>query len=191
MNLPNILLDPLEESVTFGTFIDTKFYAFSRRDSSGHVGSLRPLYCNGHVLNSVPYFSTRKRQNPPRRCATNNTDLKSSQTDFPKDKHGISTMDSPLIPSLTPNLTITFPIATSKTTSPRSRTMTTIQTRKFRPRPLRTRNRDHKPQAMLKATKRQFRIYYTVQPFGLTYATGPSTASKGWGKLPSSATLLQ
>ena len=56
MNLPHPLLDPLEESITSGTFIDTKFYAFSRRDSSGRVGSARPLDCNRRDLNTASCF---------------------------------------------------------------------------------------------------------------------------------------
>ena len=159
MNLPNFLLDPLEESVTSGTFIDTKFYTFSRRDASGRVGSPRPLYCNSHVLNTVPYFSARKWQNPPQRCTTDKMDLKCSQMDFRKDKRGILTGDSLLIPSLTRNLTTTYPIATSKMTSPRSRRMKMIRTRKFWLGPLETRDCNQNPQAMLKATARQFRTY--------------------------------
>ena len=64
---PHFLLDALEESITFGTFIDTKFYVFSRRDASGRVGTPRPLYCNSRVLSTVPYFSTCELRNPLRR----------------------------------------------------------------------------------------------------------------------------
>ena len=60
MDPPRFLLEALEESITSGTFIDTKFYVFSRRDSSGRIGSPRPLYCNSRVLNTVPYFSSRE-----------------------------------------------------------------------------------------------------------------------------------
>ena len=60
MDPPRFLLEALEESITSGTFIDTKFYVFSRRDSSGRVSSPRPLYCNSRVLNTVPYFSSRE-----------------------------------------------------------------------------------------------------------------------------------
>ena len=62
MDLPHFLLDALTESITSGTFVDTKFYVFSRRDASGRVGSPRSLYCNSRVLDTVPYFSTRKSQ---------------------------------------------------------------------------------------------------------------------------------
>ena len=58
MDLPRILLDALNDSVTSGTFVDTKFYVFSRKEASGRVGSPRALYCNSRVLNTVPYFSS-------------------------------------------------------------------------------------------------------------------------------------
>ncbi|KAF9779806.1 hypothetical protein BJ322DRAFT_343003 [Thelephora terrestris] len=55
---PQFLLDALNESIASGTFIDTKFHVFSHRGASGRVTSPRSLYCSGHVLNTVPYFST-------------------------------------------------------------------------------------------------------------------------------------
>jgi len=58
MNPPHPLLDALNDSITSGAFIDTKFYVFSRREVSGHVGSPRALYCNSRILDTVPYFST-------------------------------------------------------------------------------------------------------------------------------------
>lgn len=64
MDPPHFLLGALKESITSGTFIDTKFYVFSRLDSSGRVGFPRPLYCNSRVLNTIPYFSTCKLQKP-------------------------------------------------------------------------------------------------------------------------------
>ena len=60
MDAPQFLLDALNESITSGIFIDTKFYVFSRREVSGRVGSPRSLYCNGHALNTIPYFSMRE-----------------------------------------------------------------------------------------------------------------------------------
>ena len=60
MDPPHFLLDALKDSIVSGTFIDTKFYVFSRRDGSGRVGSPRPLYCNSRVLSTVPHFSTRE-----------------------------------------------------------------------------------------------------------------------------------
>ena len=58
MDPPRFLLDALGNSITSGTFVDTKFYVFSRREASGCVGSPRALYCNSGVLNTVPYFSS-------------------------------------------------------------------------------------------------------------------------------------
>ncbi|KAF9779832.1 hypothetical protein BJ322DRAFT_1167035 [Thelephora terrestris] len=58
MDAPQILLDALNSSITSGTFVDTKIYVFSRREASGRVSSPQSLYCNGHVLNTIPYFST-------------------------------------------------------------------------------------------------------------------------------------
>ena len=114
MVVPQPLLDALDESITSGTFIDTKFYVFSRRGASGRVDSPRPLYCNSHVLSTVPYFSARKLQGSPRCCDSNDTDPKYSQIDFQKDKSRTSTGDSPLILWHTLTLTTTFRIATLK-----------------------------------------------------------------------------
>jgi hypothetical protein len=60
MDTPQILLDALNKSITSGKFVDTKIYVFSRREASGRVSSPQSLYCNGHVLNTIPYFSTRE-----------------------------------------------------------------------------------------------------------------------------------
>jgi len=51
----------LNDSITSGRFIDTKFYVFSRRDKSGRVGTPKILFANNRVLTTVPYFETRKR----------------------------------------------------------------------------------------------------------------------------------
>ena len=58
MGPPQFLQDALNESITSGIFVDTKFYVFSRREVSGRVGSPRALYCNSRTLDTVPYFST-------------------------------------------------------------------------------------------------------------------------------------
>ena len=58
MEPPQFLLDALTDSIGSGTFIDTKFYVFSRRQATGRVGSPRALYCNSRILDTVPYFST-------------------------------------------------------------------------------------------------------------------------------------
>ncbi|KAF9650003.1 hypothetical protein BDM02DRAFT_1689338 [Thelephora ganbajun] len=55
---PHFLLDALNDSLTSGTFVDTKFYAFSCRQASRRVGSPRALYCNSRILHTVPYLST-------------------------------------------------------------------------------------------------------------------------------------
>ena len=54
MDPPQFLLDALDDSITSGTFVDTKFYVFSRREPSGCIGSQRALYCNSRVLKTVP-----------------------------------------------------------------------------------------------------------------------------------------
>ena len=59
MDPPQFLLDALTDSVGSGTFVDTKFFVFSRRETTGRVGSPRALYCNRRVLDAVPHFSTR------------------------------------------------------------------------------------------------------------------------------------
>ena len=72
MDPPHFLLDALKASIASGTFIDTKFYVFSRLDASGRVGSPRPLYCNSRVLKTVPYFSTCRLQKPLSRPTPDN-----------------------------------------------------------------------------------------------------------------------
>jgi len=115
MDPPQFLLDVLTDSITSGTFIDTKLYVFSRREASGRVGSPRALYCNSRVLNTVPYLSACGYQKLVRRCTSNRTDRKCSQTGFLKDKRGTSTGDSPPIPTLILMTTIIYPTAILKT----------------------------------------------------------------------------
>ena len=112
MDPPQFLLDALTDSVSSGTFVDTKFFAFSRREVAGRVGSPRALYCNSRILSPVPYFST---------CGysalyevTRLTAPKYSQIDLLKGKRGISKGDSPPTQTHTPSTTITGPTATSK-----------------------------------------------------------------------------
>ena len=62
MDPPHFLLDALNDSITSGTFVDTKFYVFSRREASGRVGSPQALYCNSRVLDTIPYLSTCEQQ---------------------------------------------------------------------------------------------------------------------------------
>ncbi|KAF9649446.1 hypothetical protein BDM02DRAFT_3113878 [Thelephora ganbajun] len=56
MSLPQALEEALFDSLSTGTFVDVKFYAFSQRTSSGRVRCPKPLYANSHVLQTVPYF---------------------------------------------------------------------------------------------------------------------------------------
>ena len=98
MDPPRFLLDALSDSITSGTFIDTKFYVFSRRETSGCVGSPRALYCNSRVLSTVPYFSSCWYRVSPRHCMPNCISPKCSRTHSRKDDQGISTRDSPLTP---------------------------------------------------------------------------------------------
>ena len=104
---PQFLLDALTDSVSSGTFIDTKFFAFSRREVPGRVGSPRALYCNSRILNTVSHFSTGGQQHPPRRYASDRSASKYSQMDLLKDKRGISKGGSPLTQILTPSTTTT------------------------------------------------------------------------------------
>ena len=60
MSQPHFLHAALNDSITSGRFIDTKFYVFSRKNQSGRVGTPKALFANSHVLAAVPYFETRK-----------------------------------------------------------------------------------------------------------------------------------
>ena len=60
MSQPHILHSALNESITSGRFIDTKFYVFSCRSKSGRVGTPKALFANSRVPATVPYFETRK-----------------------------------------------------------------------------------------------------------------------------------
>jgi len=88
MDPPQFLLDALKASVTSGTFVDTKFYVFSRREVSGRVGSPRALYCNSRVLGTVPYFSACGYQKLIRHFLSNRMAPKCSQVHFRKGKRG-------------------------------------------------------------------------------------------------------
>ena len=60
MSQPHFLHTALNDSVTSGKFIDTKFYVFSRRNQSGRVGTPKALFANSRALTAVPYFETRE-----------------------------------------------------------------------------------------------------------------------------------
>ena len=58
MDIPTPLEEALRDSITSGTFIDTKFWVFSKRSSkSGRVGGPKALFVNGRVLKSVPQLN--------------------------------------------------------------------------------------------------------------------------------------
>jgi hypothetical protein len=55
MDIPIPLQEALRDSITSGTFIDAKFWVFSKRSSkTGRVGEPKALFVNGHVVRSVP-----------------------------------------------------------------------------------------------------------------------------------------
>lgn len=60
MDVPLPVQEALWDSITSGTFIDTKFWVFSKRSSkAGRVGEPRALYVNEHVVRSVPRLGAR------------------------------------------------------------------------------------------------------------------------------------
>ena len=55
MSIPIPLQEALRDSITSGTFIDTKFWVFSKRRSSvGRVGGPKALFVNERVVRRVP-----------------------------------------------------------------------------------------------------------------------------------------
>ncbi|KAF9648598.1 hypothetical protein BDM02DRAFT_2211634 [Thelephora ganbajun] len=57
MDIPEPLQRALADSITSGKFVDTKLWAFSSRNgTTGRVGNPQPLFVNGCVLKSLPYF---------------------------------------------------------------------------------------------------------------------------------------
>jgi len=60
MTIPFPLQEALRDSITSGTFVDTKFWLFSKRASKpGRVGDPKPLFVNGHVARRVPRLASR------------------------------------------------------------------------------------------------------------------------------------
>jgi len=60
MTIPFPLQEALRDSITSGTFVDTKFWLFSKRASKpGRVGNPKPLFVNGHVARRVPRLASR------------------------------------------------------------------------------------------------------------------------------------
>jgi len=59
-SIPFPLQEALRDSITSGTFVDTKFWLFSKRASKpGRVGEPKPLFVNGHVAKRVPRLASR------------------------------------------------------------------------------------------------------------------------------------
>ncbi|KZT26808.1 hypothetical protein NEOLEDRAFT_1147079 [Neolentinus lepideus HHB14362 ss-1] len=57
--ISSALQESLSQSITRGFFLDTRFFAYSRRQYSGRVDLPRPIYANGTLLKEkVPYFET-------------------------------------------------------------------------------------------------------------------------------------
>ena len=55
MTIPLPLQEALRDSITSGTFVDTKFWVFSKRGpKSGRIGEPKALFANGHVVRRVP-----------------------------------------------------------------------------------------------------------------------------------------
>jgi hypothetical protein len=58
--IPIPLQEALRDSITSGTFVDIKFWVFSKRASkAGRVGEPKALFVNGHVVRSVPRLGAR------------------------------------------------------------------------------------------------------------------------------------
>jgi len=168
MDPPQFLLDALTDSITSGTFIDTKLYVFSHRERSGRVSSPRALYCNSCVLNTVPYLSACGYRKLVRRCASNLTVWRCSQMGYRKNKRGTSTEDSRPTPTLTQMITTICPTVTSKMgppvlrrkiknlprmAAPNCRAIFGIHSRKYRsPRPRGVCHGHHRMEATFKMT---------------------------------------
>ena len=60
MTIPLPLQEALRDSITSGTFVDTKFWVFSKRgQKSGRIGEPKALFANGHVVRRVPRLRSR------------------------------------------------------------------------------------------------------------------------------------
>ena len=60
MTIPFPLQEALRDSIISGTFVDTKFWVFSKRGSKPeHVGEPKALFVNGHVAKRVPRLASR------------------------------------------------------------------------------------------------------------------------------------
>ena len=60
MSVPIPLQEALKDSITSGSFIDTKFWLFSKRSSNpGHVGVPKALFVNERVAKRIPRLGAR------------------------------------------------------------------------------------------------------------------------------------
>ena len=60
MTIPFPLQEALRDSIVSGTFVDTKFWVFSKRGSkSGRVGEPKALFVSGHVAKRVSRLASR------------------------------------------------------------------------------------------------------------------------------------
>ena len=60
MAIPIRLQEALKDSITSGTFVDTKFWILSKRGlKSACVGEPKALFVNGHIARSIPRLSSR------------------------------------------------------------------------------------------------------------------------------------
>ena len=59
MTIPLRLQESLRDSITSGTFVDTKFWLFSKRGSKSQpIGEPKALFVNAHVVKRVPRLSS-------------------------------------------------------------------------------------------------------------------------------------
>ena len=60
MSIPIPLQEALKDSITSGSFVDTKFWLFSKRSSNpGRVGAPKALFVNGRVAKRIPRLGAR------------------------------------------------------------------------------------------------------------------------------------
>ena len=60
MTIPLPVQEALRDSITSGTFVNTKFWVFSKRSSKpGRVGEPKALLVNEHVAKRIPRLASR------------------------------------------------------------------------------------------------------------------------------------
>jgi hypothetical protein len=60
MTIPFPLQEALRDPITSGTFIDAKFWIFSKRGSkTERIGEPKALFVNGHVAKRIPRLASR------------------------------------------------------------------------------------------------------------------------------------